>query len=281
MTSTRFLVIQHEATCPIGKFEDWLRRVELDIVHAYRGDRVPPSTTGYAGLIVLGGDMGAYDDDAYPWLTDTKTLIARAVAENTWFLGICLGHQLATVALGGRVGPSPAGQSVGLTAVTTNASGRDDPLAGVIPADAMAAVFNRDVALELPHGASVLATGPGGSPQIVRFARRAWGVQFHPEVSPEIFDAWADRSARTDPDQAPSRRIVAAQVRGATDELRAWWRPFARRFATLAGHPSADATSHGSATLAPDSSAELAGDPSSRPRGRGSADIASGRFAGR
>ena len=59
-------------------------------------------------MLVLGGAMGAYDDADHPWLTDVKQLVRAAVADGMPVLGICLGHQLVAVALGGEVGAEPA-----------------------------------------------------------------------------------------------------------------------------------------------------------------------------
>ena len=58
--------------------------------------------------------MGANDDATSPWLPAVKELIREAAADGVPTLGICLGHQLATVALGGEVLPNPAGRQFGL-----------------------------------------------------------------------------------------------------------------------------------------------------------------------
>ena len=67
--------------------------VDLDVRRPYAGDRLPDDVTGHAGLVVLGGEMGAYDTSRYTWLGPTQRLIADAVVRETLFLGICLYHQ--------------------------------------------------------------------------------------------------------------------------------------------------------------------------------------------
>ena len=57
--------------------------------------------------------MGACDDAVAPWLAPTRALIADAVARGVPTLGVCLGHQLAAVALGGTVGRNPSGRPSG------------------------------------------------------------------------------------------------------------------------------------------------------------------------
>lgn len=67
--------------------------------------------------------------------------------------------------------------------------GKKDPLLSVY--DGHRGIhFNNDVAVVLPEDAVLLARDPTGQIEAVRFAERAWGVQFHPECTPEIFDAW-------------------------------------------------------------------------------------------
>ena len=77
----------------------------------------------------------------------------------------------------------------------------------------------------------VLATLPDGRPQALRFGPAAWGVQFHPETSPEIFGAWLRWDS---PDGlTPEQEELLASVTAAREGLRAAWRPLAERFAAL------------------------------------------------
>jgi GMP synthase (glutamine-hydrolysing) len=235
--SARLLVIQHEDDCPPGWLGEWLEDagVGLTVVHGHRGEPVPASTAGYDGLLVLGGEMGAYDDVPCPWLPPTRRLVAQTVARAVPFLGVCLGHQLAAVALGGSVGKNPHGTATGLTPVLLTDAGRADALLGCVEPGQRAVQWNEDVVTALPAGSTLLAQSPDTSVQAVSFGPRAWGVQFHPEVSPEIFSSWTVNGPKADQPRPDGVDIAkaAADVAAARSELRAAWRPLAERFAAL------------------------------------------------
>lgn len=185
-------VIQHAADCPPGRVGQWLVEAgcTLEVFACHLGEEPPFSLDPYAGLLVLGGGMGADDDAAHPWLTPVKQLLARAVAEEVPTLAICLGLQLLAEAGGGRVSRSGTGPQLGVLPVDrTHASVADPLLRGL---DLTAAVhWNNDLVTELPPGAVVL-TRSAGTVQSLRLGRRAWGVQFHPEVDPTTLRRWAE-----------------------------------------------------------------------------------------
>jgi GMP synthase (glutamine-hydrolysing) len=229
----RLLVVQHEDPCPPAWFGEWLAAdgVALDVVAAHTGAALPPDLDGHDGLLVLGGQMGANDDDDCAWLAPTKGLVREAVRTDRPLLGICLGHQLAAVALGGTVDRNPAGMTRGLVRVRLTDSGPGDRLLGGF--DGPPSVhWNGDVVTRLPSGAVPLANAPDGCVQAARFGPLAWGVQFHPEASAAIVAGWAvPREAGT---SAPVHvRAAADDVAAAEDELRATWRLLAVRFAAM------------------------------------------------
>lgn len=227
---TRLLVIEHEPDDPVSWLGQGLGRAGVDLVETrpYRGEFVPTVLpTQMSGLIVLGGSMGAGDDAAFPWLASTRALIRDTVARGIPLLGICLGHQLTALALGGRVDPNRSGRTLGLTPVTLTASGTIDPL--LAGSDGAVAVhYNADVVTDLPQAATTLALAPDGTVQAARFGQRAWGVQFHPEVTPETFDHWIAADPAVPPATAAA---LSAGVHAARATLATTWQPLADRFA--------------------------------------------------
>jgi GMP synthase (glutamine-hydrolysing) len=232
------LVVEHEDQCPPGWMGEWLvdAGASLDVRRPYAGDPLPEHLSEHSGLLVLGGELGAHDDEAGPWLTDVKRLVAASVAAGPPVLGICLGHQLVAVALGGDAEVNPRGQQIGVLDVGWTVEAYDDPLLGVVASaagPAPAVQWNNDVVTGLPPGAVELARTGRGELQAARFGPQVWGVQWHPEVGVEILRAWADH----DRDDALERGVDVdrhlADVAAAHDRLRAAWRPLATRFAEL------------------------------------------------
>ncbi|WP_375431756.1 type 1 glutamine amidotransferase [uncultured Friedmanniella sp.] len=223
-------VIQHTADCPPGRVGEWLVEAGcvLEVFACHTGEEPPFSLDPYAGLLVLGGGMGALDDAAYPWLTPTKQLLARAVADGVPTLAICLGLQLLAVAAGGRVARSATGPQLGVHPVSRTAASVADPLLAGL--DLTAAVhWNFDLVTELPPGAVVLTTS-GGTTQALRLGHCAWGVQFHPEVDPETLGTWADADAAAgliDP-EVGAERVAEVAVHDA--ELIPVWRGLTHQF---------------------------------------------------
>ena len=233
--SARVLVVQHEAICPPGRLGTWLADagVEVEVVHPYAGDTLP-TELDHDGLVVLGGTMGANDDERHAWLGPTKLLLADAVRAEVPTLGVCLGHQLLAVACGGRVRANPRGATIGLRRVDLAAQpGVDDPLVGDLPAGAVAIHWNDDVVTKPPPDAVVLAATPDGSPQVIRVGQRAWGVQFHPEADRGIVSAWADRTVAEGELSRTEADAHLAAIDRADAALVTTWQAWAERFAGL------------------------------------------------
>lgn len=225
-------MIQHEESCPLGQFDGWLREsgVEPVIVRAWAGESLRPEPATDA-LVVLGGSMNAEDDAAAPWLPAVRDLLRAAVAARTPTLGICMGHQLLGVALGGRSGPNPHGKAVGVYPIGfTDAA---DPLLDALPREAVGVQWNDDVVAPMPDDAVVLAADTDGQVQAARFGPAAWGVQWHPEVDVDILRGWAAE----EPDTLVAAGIDAearlSDVRAASSALATSGRALAHAFASL------------------------------------------------
>ncbi len=231
--SCHVLVVQHQDDCPAALIGEWLVEAGcvLDVRRPYAGDDLPDDLAGHDAFMVLGGSMGANDDDAHDWLPPTKALVRDAAERRTPTLGVCLGHQIAAVALGGEAGRNPRGQQLGLLPLGwTDAAGQDDLTRGLV-GTGFGVQWNDDIVSRAPDETVVLARTPQGELQVARFAPTVWGVQLHPEVDGHILQQWADED-RGRYDEGVLEEVLR-RIDAHYDDLVAGWRPLAQMFATL------------------------------------------------
>jgi GMP synthase (glutamine-hydrolysing) len=183
------LVLQHIACEPPGVYEDvlrehgaGLRRVELD-----EGDSLPDDDD-YAAIVVMGGPMGAYDGDKYPWLLGEQRLLRGAVARGVPVFGACLGAQQLAAALGARVWRAERSE-VGVLDVSLTPDGIADPVFCALPPRFLTLQWHSDT-FELPAGAVLLASSAAFAHQAFRVGN-SYAVQFHLEVTTAMAQEWA------------------------------------------------------------------------------------------
>lgn len=232
-------MVQHEAHTPAGWVGDWLVEAgcELDVRRPYAEEPLPADLEEHAGLLVLGGSMDSWDDAAAPWLPTTRELVRHASSRRIPVLGICLGHQLAALALGGEVGRNPAGATVAVLPMGWTDRSGDDPLLGAVGAPGRGAHhavhWNDDVVLRLPHGAHALALSPDSAVQAARLAPTVWGTQCHPEVGTAILEAWLELDEAELVARGVDVEAYRKEVRRREAELVRSWRPLGTAFAAL------------------------------------------------
>ncbi len=137
-------------------------------------------------LIVLGGPIGVYERDAYPFIADEVAAIAGRLAADKPMLGICLGAQMMAAALGASVAPGPV-KEIGWAPLRLSSAGENSVLA---PLDANPVLHWHADNCELPSGCTHLASTQHCPVQA--FARTPWqlGLQFHLETEPASFESW-------------------------------------------------------------------------------------------
>jgi len=185
------LVYQHIACEPPAAFEEELRERGLQLVRVELDEgETPPDPLDFAGLIVMGGPMGAYEEEAHPWLAEEKRLIRAAAEAGRPVWGVCLGAQLLAAALGAAVYPGPGGAEVGVLPVELTDAGTRDPIFGAAPPRFPALQWHGDT-FELPPGATLLASSRAYPNQAFAY-RNAYGLQFHLEVPASLAREWGE-----------------------------------------------------------------------------------------
>jgi GMP synthase (glutamine-hydrolysing) len=170
-----------------GDFEEWfsagLGDVDVQQVDVYENQPLPP-LENLAGIVITGSaSMVSHKED---WSEKTAAWLKQAVEADVPVLGVCYGHQLLAQALGGVVGPNPNGRQIGTVTATMLESSANDPLLGELPSTYEVQTSHSESVLEMPPGATRLATSPKDDNFVIRFADKVWGVQYHPEFSAPV-----------------------------------------------------------------------------------------------
>jgi GMP synthase-like glutamine amidotransferase len=129
------------------------------------------------------------DELQHPWLAREKKLLAELLADGVPLLGVCLGAELLADAAGGRARRARDAE-VGWYDVQLTDAGAADPLFAPLEPGFVALEWH-SYECRLPAGAIPLARSKRCL-QAFRVGERAWGIQFHAEVTGPDFESWID-----------------------------------------------------------------------------------------
>jgi len=215
--------IRHLHFEDLGSLELSLREAGYQIRYADAGlvdlaslDALTPEL-----VVVLGGPIGAYEDELYPMLKDEVRLLETRLSAQRPTLGICLGAQLMARALGARVYPSGS-KEIGWAPVTLSPAGRESPFRH-LGEDQTAVLHWHGDTFDLPEGANLLASTALCRNQAFSWGKNALAFQFHPEAIGARFEQWLIGHAC---------EIAAAKL--SVPELRADTKRYAPRLMTQA-----------------------------------------------
>ncbi len=186
----RFLVFQHVAIEHPGILRDYMAAdgVTWDAVELDEGEPIP-DLEPYDALLVMGGPMDVWQEAEHPWLVPEKAAIRRWVTEmKRPYFGLCLGHQLLASALGAEVGPGKP--EIGVLPVELTAEGRQDRLLQGVASPLQTLQWHSAEVKALPPGSVALASSGPCPINALRVGDKAWGLQFHVEVTPSTVQEW-------------------------------------------------------------------------------------------
>lgn len=190
MGAETWVVLQHVPYEGPGSIAAAVRDAgaELDVVRIDNDDPVPPpdAVAAMAGLVVMGGPMGVHD--GLPWLERERALLRAAVEAGLPVLGVCLGAQQLAAAFGAKVMEGPAPE-YGMGEVHLTPEAFADPVFGPAPTPLPCVHWHADT-FDLPDGAVRLAGNAAYENQAFRIGTRAYGLQFHVEVTAALVGHW-------------------------------------------------------------------------------------------
>jgi len=165
------LILQHTRTTDAGTTLDWLQQKNLPFEVLF----VPeiqqwPAIDSFDHLVVCGGGMNVDQEDIYTWLKNEKKFILQSIQAHKKTLGLCLGAQLISEVLGGKVQKHSHWEAGWFPVQLT--SGKT-----------MIAFEWHGYTFSLPEGAKLTATNEQCREQGFQFQNHVLGFQFHPEAT--------------------------------------------------------------------------------------------------
>ncbi len=180
------VVVQHLAFEDLGSFAPALHELGWTWSSLQAGvDDLAPARDAEL-LIVLGGPIGVYEADTYPFLHDEIALLRERLAAQRPTLGICLGSQLMAAALGARVYPGGR-KEIGWSPLQLTPAGEASCLRHL--ADVAVLHWHGDT-FDLPDGSVHLASSSVYPHQAFAVGTHALALQCHPEAQARDFERW-------------------------------------------------------------------------------------------
>jgi GMP synthase (glutamine-hydrolysing) len=190
--SRRALVLSHLAFEDLGSLEAPLRERGFDIETVdVSTARFPlPKAESCDLLVVLGGPIGVYEQQDYPFLKDEIACIRERLAARKPILGICLGAQLMAAALGARVYPGKNGAEIGWSPLQAAPATNSPAWFAPLLTSGLSVFHWHGDTFDLPPGAIHLAKTELYANQVFAIEGYALGLQFHPEVTANGLERW-------------------------------------------------------------------------------------------
>lgn len=200
-------IFRHSPTEGPGYFATYLdaRGIPWRLIAVDQGESVPADPDAFSGLVFMGGPMSVNDD--LPWIPGVVALIRAGVAADVPVLGHCLGGQLMSKALGGKVGRNPV-KEIGWGEIQV----ADNPVAHEW--------FGPDLRhFESFHWHGETFTIPEGAVRIMGnrncenqgfVAGKSLGMQCHVEMTEQLIDSWCESGAEEIADSKASPAVQSA-----------------------------------------------------------------------
>jgi GMP synthase (glutamine-hydrolysing) len=180
------MAIRHVAFEDAGTLEGVLedRGIALSYLEAGVDDLVPAKDADL--LLVLGGPIGIYEVDRYPFIKDELATIEAAVRDGTPVIGICLGCQALAAVLAARVYPGKQ-KELGWDEMTLTQEGKASPLGAI---DGVRVLNWHGDTFDLPEGATRLASTKVTPNQAFTYGPKVLALQFHVELPERDLERW-------------------------------------------------------------------------------------------
>lgn len=184
------IAIRHVAFEDMGSFSSVLSDHDLELQYLDAGvcDLASIDPCAADLMIILGGPIGAYEEESYPFILDELRLLEKRLSSDLPTLGICLGAQIMARALGAKVYPGPV-KEIGWKPLSLTESGRNSPLQYLDGEITNMLHWHGDT-FDLPKGATLLASTDVCRQQAYSWGQNTLAFQCHPEAQVAKMESW-------------------------------------------------------------------------------------------
>lgn len=183
--------IQHIGYEDLGSFEPILKARGFEVKY------LCSQHVDYKGLfaydpdlvIDLGGPMGVYEDEKYPWIEHELKFITERIECEKPLMGICFGAQMIARALGAKTYKGSQGKEIGWSKISVNEDGMKTPFRYFDEAHTHMLHWHGDT-FDLPDGAVLLASSDQYQKQAYSYGDKIFAMQCHPEITESKLRLW-------------------------------------------------------------------------------------------
>ena len=181
----RFLSIEHVPQEGLGLISAYIQDLGASLVRhqQYQPHRLSVPHDDYDVLLVMGGPMGVYDGDQYPWLDHELHFVREAIDRGKQVLGVCLGAQMIAKALGAEVRKSPCTE-IGWYPLRFEDAFLETKIGQGLDRQMNVLHWHGDT-FAIPPGALRIAGSEACVNQGLLYEERVLGLQFHLEMGEE------------------------------------------------------------------------------------------------
>ena len=182
MKKLKIHCFQHVSHEGLGSIGEWISNSghSLTATRFYESAGLP-EITEFDWLIVMGGPMSVNDENQFTWLVSEKRFILEAIDRGKVVLGICLGSQLVSAALGAR-GYKNSEKEIGWFDIESTCYAKSGNL--YFPPEGKTKVFHwHGDTFDLPENAIHLAYSKACKNQAYIYKEKVLALQFHLELT--------------------------------------------------------------------------------------------------
>ncbi|MBA1197820.1 amidotransferase [Pseudomonas shirazensis] len=193
-----------------------VNQAEFRVYNVMNGD-YPPEGERFDAYLVTGSKADSFGDD--PWIQTLKAYLLKLYERGDKLLGVCFGHQLLALVLGGKAERADRGWGVGVHRYTLAAHA---PWMDPQVTELTLLISHQDQVTQLPKGATVIASSDFCPNAAYHVGDQVLCFQGHPEFVHDYSRALLDARQEHLGDEVYQRAIASLKLEHQGDLVGEW-----------------------------------------------------------